>query len=187
MQPLSLGFVSESEYFEIATKVYYEPEEVMAAMNASMPDDIAFYACKETDPKVANLSAKTDAALYRVYVKGRREEYDALDADAFLAQDVITVLKRDKKTKTMVEKDVKSFVYSVIKEGYEGEGYTLMLTLRCASNESLNPVNLLASLYAFNKVDFCLENALIDRIDILVSDGNGNFVSLFDLKTDEAI
>ena len=179
-QPLSLGFESESEYFEISTGREYDEQELIGLLNASMPEDIRFYQCRSFDASINNLSNRTVSALYRVCCKGSREEYDRLDTDAFLAQDDIKVMKRDKKTKTMVEKSVKEYIYSVKKTGCEDGRYYLDLSVRCASNESLNPVNLLNSLYAFCGMEYSFEDSLIDRIDIMTTSPGGEPVPLFD-------
>ena len=180
VQPLSLGFESGSEYLEISTASAYEYSDLLSRLNSSMPSGIEFYECKEIDPSVNNVSVKTDAAIYTVYVKGSISEFEQLDTEAFLAQDDIIVLKRDKKTKTMVEKSVKSFVYGIVKDHCDETGYFLGLSVRCASNESLNPVNLLEALYRFNGMEFSAEKARIKRLDLLSRKEN-EFVSLFDL------
>ena len=184
VQPLSLGFESKSEYLEIATKKAYSNGELVALLNSSMPGGIEFYGCREIDPSINNMSVKTDAALYSVYVKGGADEFDKIDIDGFLSQDDILIKKRDKKTKTMVDKSVKGMVYGIVKDHCDETGYFLGVSVRCASNESLNPVNLLTSLYEFSGLEFVSENARVKRLDLLAKKDD-QFVSLFDFDKDE--
>ena len=185
VQPLSLGFEGESEYFEIATKRSYDEKDLMELLNASMPTDIAFYECRTLDSSINNMSNKTQAALYNVYVKGSKEEFEALKIEDFLNRDEIYVLKRDKKTKTMDEKNVRTMVYSVTRGGSDSEGYYLNLAVRCASNESLNPVNLLASLYKFSGMEFTQEDSRISRMDLMTTNFKNEYVPLFDFDKNE--
>ena len=180
VQPLSLGFESESEYFEIATKTQYGNIELMELLNSSMPEGIKFYECRETDPAFNNLSKITEAAVYSIAVYGDRNEFERLDIGSFLKQDDITIMKRDKKTKKMVSKSVKNMIYSIEKVSCDEGVYCLRSVVKCASNESLNPANLLTALYKFNNMDFSLEKSRIDRIDIFVKDKSDNLIPLFD-------
>ena len=179
VQPLSLGFESESEYFEISTRSCYDPEMLKTMMNSSMPEDICFYECKELDPSAGSMSNKTEAAVYKVCIIGSKEEFDSLDTDAFLSQKDITVLKRDKKTKTYVEKSVKNMIFGISKSYYDDNEYYLELTVKCAANESLNPMNLIRSLYEFNNLSLQEDEVRITRLDLFANNDQG-MISLFD-------
>ena len=185
VQPLSLGFESNSEYLEITTLSPNDPAMIVRLLNTSMPSGIEFYDCKEIDQSINNMSVKTDAAIYSIYVKGSIEEYEKLDTEAFLSQDDIVIKKRDKKTKTMVDKSVKDMVFGIIKDHCDETGYFLGVSVRCASNESLNPVNLLASLYEFNGMSFVSENVRVKRLDLLTKISNYEYISLFEFDQDE--
>ena len=177
VQPLSLGFESESEYFEISTGKEYAPDDLLSLLNASMPEGIAFYSCKEIDDKISNVSKLTDAARYVISYPLNAVDFERINIDDFLNQNDIVVMKRDKKTKSMVEKSVKSFVYSILKNDEQKSIYML---LRCASNETLNPINLLESLFRFSNIEFKSENARVTRID-LYTIVDREFVSLSEL------
>ena len=185
VQPLSLGFESKSEYLEITTLSPNDPSMIVRLLNTSMPAGIEFYDCKEIDSSINNMSVKTEAALYSVYVKGSPEEYERIDVNGFLSQDDIVIKKRDKKTKTMVDKSVKEMVFGLIKDHCDDTGYFLGLSVKCASNESLNPVNLLTSLYEFSGMYFVSENSRIKRLDLLTKNIKNEYVSLFEFDKDE--
>ena len=89
-------------------------------------------------------------------------------------------MKRDKKTKKMVSKSVKNMIYNIEKVSCQEEVYYLKAVVNCASNESLNPANLLTALYEFNDMDFSLEKSRVDRLDIFVKDKSDKFIPLFE-------
>lgn len=176
VHPLSLGFESDSEYFEIATKRPYEVANLINLLNSAMPDGISFFEGKQiSEQTYSNLS---DASLYAAKIKISKENYKKIDLNKYLSQDQIVVKKRDKKTKTYVDKNVKSFVYKIEDDGYENGELSLLLTLRTATNETLNPLNLVIALLSHFDIDFCNEDIRINRIDILAKTEN-DFISLF--------
>ena len=85
----------------------------------------------------------------------------------------------------MVDKSVKDMVYGIIKDHCDETGYFLGVSVRCASNESLNPVNLLASLYEFSGMSFVSENVRVKRLDLLTKISNYEYISLFEFDQDE--
>ena len=85
-----------------------------------------------------------------------------------------------KKVDGLSEKSVKNMVYRVEKGGFESGSYQLFVTVKCASNESLNPANLLVSLYDYSGVTFESDKARIKRLDLYALDDKKEFVPLFD-------
>ncbi|MBR0114092.1 MAG: DUF2344 domain-containing protein [Firmicutes bacterium] len=142
VQPLSLGFESDSEYFEMETPLELDAEKAAQELNEFLPRGMSFTAIKRIPLEKKNLSAYSEYASYRVRIPGVVLTQE--QAEDFLQLPQVVILKRDKKTKQMVEKNVKSMIRSFDAAGSEG-GTVISCVLRCASNESLNPLNLTES------------------------------------------
>jgi len=162
VSPLSLGFESIDELLEIDTLIPYDCEDLMARLNLAMPIGISFTSCKELERKNQNTSCQTINAVYEVEIRQNTSfDLSKLNIDEFLNRPYINIFKRDKKTKTMVEKDVKALVNGItLNDG------KLIVDVACASNSTVNPVNLLASLYSFSGFEFKPEEYKITRIKL---------------------
>jgi len=162
VSPLSLVFESVDELLEIDTLIPYECSDLIARLNLAMPNGISFTSCKELERKNQNTSCQTVNAVYEVEERQSNSfELNNLKIDAFLSQAEILVFKRDKKTKTMVEKDVKALVNEIkIDDG------KLIVDVACASNSTVNPVNLLAALYTYSGFEFKQEEYKITRLQL---------------------
>ncbi len=178
VQPLSLGYESESEYFEIDTNKTYDAEKLPGLMNMSMPDGIRFTDCREVERTSNNSSNRTVSAVYRAVLGLKKEGFPA-DISGFLGQEKIFITKKDKKTKQPVEKDVKQYIYSVDPTDSD-DGVVLYMTLRCASNETLNPGKLLESLFRYYNIDKPVYECRITRLDICTGSASEGFRSLYE-------
>ena len=179
VQPLSLGYESESEYFEIDTLDQYEPQNLAFTLNEAMPEGLKFFDPVQTERTSDNLSNKTSYALYEA-VFGLKNDFCMPDLKQFLDQERIFITKKDKKTKNLVEKDVKAFINGLSAEVSKDGTVKLSMMLRCASNETLNPGKLLQSMFKYYNVDMNIEDCRITRIDLYAEDAQGRLVSLFD-------
>ena len=179
VQPLSLGYESTAEYFEIDTLIPYEPEQLAAMLNESMPEGIKFVSARQTERRSNNLSSACVSALYEAVLPLKSEDMNLLRIDGFLAQESITILKKDKKTKELKEKDVKNMIDSLRAEGRSGKT-VLLMELRCASNETLNPGKLMESLVKFNGLDIDIDQCRITRKELLAKDSLGRKVTVFE-------
>ena len=128
------------------TLISYDPEDLISRMNRAMPEGIKFTDCREAERKNKSTSCTTVSASYRVTPASGLAKPDI---DGFITQDEILILKREKKTGNMVEKDVKDMLYELKSDGDE-----LLLCVSCANNRTLNPGNLLKSLYEFSGIEY---------------------------------
>ena len=183
VQPLSLGYESDSEYFEIDTMSVHDPVKLMDTLNEAMPEGLRFFDCRQIERTSQYLSNKTAYALYEA-VFGLKNDSDMPDAESFLSQEHITITKKDKKTKKDVEKDVKDWIGRLELLEETEEGSRLSLLLRSAPNETLNPVSLLESLCAFSGSPFDREALRVTRKDLFARKG-GQLVSLSCYYTQE--
>ena len=177
VQPLSLGYESESEYFEIDTLSPHDPQALMDTLNGALPEGLRFYDSREIPRTSDNLSNKTGYALYEA-VLGLKNDVELPDAYDFMRQQSITIIKKDKKTKKDVEKDVKSFIKELSVYKTEDGITVVRMMLRCASNETLNPGKLLQSLFKYYNIDINVEECRITRKDLFVEGPDGAAVPL---------
>ena len=90
------GAASEAEYCEIGVSVVCDPEAVRAALDASLPDEVAILECVEAAEGTGSLADRIDTSVWRVELPGVvPAELEAAVAE-FLARDVVTVAKRTK-------------------------------------------------------------------------------------------
>jgi len=162
VQPLSLGYESEGELVEIDTEIPYAPKDLMDALNLGLPQGIKFIACEERERKNKQTSCPTKYAEYRVkhIIPGTIEK---LKIKEYLSQDKLIILKHDKKTGGFIEKDVKELV-----EKIELSGNELLLKVACASNKTVNPSNLLKSLFDYSQIEYKQEELRITRTYIVL-------------------
>lgn len=136
--PLSLGYEGLSEYMDIRLTEDRPMDEVLAALNATMPEGLRFTEAAEAVAKPADLAS----AVWQVTVACTPAE-----VEAFLAQPSITVEKRTKK-KTFKTVELKPLLGDVAMQA--GEGNTVLtLTLPCNNTETVNPSLILTALQNF--------------------------------------
>lgn len=178
-QPLSLGFESESEYLEIETEISLDVERVLAEANAALPEGIAFTAGKEAPLSPKNLSSLVEYAEYLIFMPSWRSA-DLQDQIAlFNLQNNIIVNKRDKRTKMMVEKDVKALIKVFEGHASPEEGSVFHTLVRTASNEALNPLQLVESFYRLAGEPFERELCRVLRNE-MYGLCSGKMISLYD-------
>ena len=173
VHPLSLGFETDLDYFEIDTQKAYPEDQLMDGMNLALPEGIRFTFCREIPHSSRNSSSIAENSLYEAILPSSQN----LNIDGFIIQDRVTILKKDKKTKKMVEKDVKDWIVRIELLEETQAGSRLSLLLRSAPNETLNPVNLLESLCAFSGCPFDKESVRVTRKDLFAR-RDGELVSL---------
>jgi radical SAM-linked protein len=90
------GAASEAEYLEIGLAERRDPEQVRAALDASLPEDIAVLECVEAGEGAGSLADRIDAATWRIELP----DLDPADLEralaAFLARDSVEVPRRTK-------------------------------------------------------------------------------------------
>jgi radical SAM-linked protein len=90
------GAASEAEYLEIGLAERRDPEQVRAALDAALPDDIAVLECVEAGEGTGSLADRIDAASWRIELP----DLDPADLEralaAFLARDSVEVPRRTK-------------------------------------------------------------------------------------------
>ena len=136
--PLSLGYEGLAECMDIRLVEDRPMDEVLAALNAAMPEGLLFTHAAEAVCKPADLAAAT----WRMTVGCSLAEIEA-----FLAQSSITAEKRTKK-KTFKTVELKPLLGDVQAEAGE-EQTVLTLTLPCSNSDTVNPSLILTALQHF--------------------------------------
>lgn len=167
VQPLSLGFESISDYFEIETLKEQNISSMLSTLNEALPDGVMFTAAKKLENTSKNLSSFVDFAEYKAFVPYEKTVNAKQNVEHFIAQNEIIINKRSKKTKQMTKVDVKNYVHSMQMTSSNEEGIYLHMVLRSASNESLNPLHLIESFCEFCSENYLKEGCLVIRQDLL--------------------
>ncbi|MBR0139742.1 MAG: DUF2344 domain-containing protein [Firmicutes bacterium] len=165
VQPLSLGFESDSEYFELETPMELDKEGAVRELNEFLPEGMSFTAIRRIAHQKSNLSACSEYASYEIKVPDDAGLLSPSSAEAFISQPQVNILKRDKKTKQQVEKNVKSMIRSFSCER-EGGVCVINCVLRCASNETLNPMNLTESFLRYAGLETDRSLISVRRLEI---------------------
>lgn len=152
-QPLSLGYSSIGEYLEFETAEAHETEWMKEKIQKQMPDGIRIYFCREMEQN-KNAAALTIAADYMIGIPMHRPQNLSADklCDRFLAQKNIFVPKRQKKTKKMVDVDIRGkirFLQFLI----TNENLIITTTLDSGSHSNLSPELLILAVQQFLKLD----------------------------------
>lgn len=159
-QPLSLGYTAADEILEFETVEDFLPVDIKKAVSEIMPQGLIIKACSRLTDNVKSLAAIVDEAEYTVVfpVKANSADYAKILSD-YLAQNSIKAYKRQKKTKKMVEVDIRSKIRNI--QQVEGENLTLKLVLDCGSTSNLSPEQVISSFMEF-------ANLGIERYDVEV-------------------
>jgi radical SAM-linked protein len=90
------GAASEAEYLEIGVAVRCDPDELRAALDAALPDDVAVLEVVEAGEGTGSLADRIDTSVWRVELPGVTLAELQPAVEKFLASDVVTVAKRTK-------------------------------------------------------------------------------------------
>lgn len=175
-QPLSLGYSSSCEILEFETKDVFQPTEILERLQCSVPKGIEIFNCdKFTNKK--SFAARTYAATYEITIPIKENFFQESDCknksaqelcEAFMKQEKIVALKRQKKTGTNVEVDIKGMVRSLKATIVEDSKERLVLTatLDSGSNSNLSPELVFVAFAAFAGIDIEREDVEIKRTEL---------------------
>ena len=164
-QPLSLGYTAADEILEFETVEDFLPVDIKNAVSEIMPQGLIIKACSRLTDNVKSLAAIVDEAEYTVVfpVKANSADYAKILSD-YLAQNSIKAYKRQKKTKKMVEVDIRSKIRNI--QQVEGENLTLKLVLDCGSTSNLSPEQVISSFMEFANLGLEKYDVEVERTKI---------------------
>lgn len=90
------GAASEAEYLEIGLAERRDPEQVRAALDASLPDEIAVLECVEAAEGSGSLADRMEVTTWRIELPGVEPADLERALAAFLARDSVEVPRRTK-------------------------------------------------------------------------------------------
>jgi radical SAM-linked protein len=138
------GAASEAEYVEIGLAQRCDPEQVRAALDASLPPGIDVLECVEAAEGTGSLADRIDAATWRVELPGVAPDALAAAVEAFLLRDEVTVAKRTKNG--LRDVDARGAVASAAAEGTSGCAILTMVVRQVTP--AVRPDDVLAALAA---------------------------------------
>lgn len=138
------GAASEAEYVEIGLSVRCDPEQVRAALDAALPQDVAVLECVEAGDGTGSLADRIDAAVWRVELPAVELDDLAAAVEKFLAADVVTVAKRTKNGL----KDVDARVAVTSASASAGAGCAILHMVVRQVTPAVRPDDVLAALAA---------------------------------------
>lgn len=174
-QPLSLGYWGLQEYVEFETAEENmdsqaadvhpaDPEDLLAALSAIMPEGLELKRILEAPWLKKTLAAENIAAEYMIEIPLGSEAVQTLDEgwESFMDQPQIQTLKKQKKKKEPVLIDIKPKIQTL---AFQCLNETLYInTLLDAGSESnLSPELLITSLLDFLKLPICRSDINVAR------------------------
>lgn len=162
-QPLSLGYRGGGEFIEFETKESCTKELLITELQKTMPEGIKLTGAGTLPEGAKSLAASIDNARYTISypVSFYSKDYEGLLQD-YLAQREIMAEKRQKKTKQMVEVNIKNKIRTITVKADEEQHLELDMLLDCGSNSNLSPELVISSFNSFADIN-------CDRYEIEVS------------------
>ena len=159
-QPLSLGYSSKCELIEFETVENHDPAVILEKMRDALPEGLNPISCVSFEkPNVKSLAAEADRAHYLVWIPLHEEETAVWTQDkladtlsAYLAQDEITAMKRQKKTKKLAPVDIKKMIRGITAELNGENRIQMLLDLDCGSTSNLSPELVITTFCEFAKL-----------------------------------
>jgi radical SAM-linked protein len=138
------GAASEAEYLEIGVARRCDPEELRAALDAALPDDVAVLEVVEAAEGTGSLADRIDTSVWRVELPGVTLAELEPAVEKFLASDVVTVAKRTKNG--LRDVDARAAVTSA--SAAEGAGCAILHVVVRQVTPAVRPDDVLAGLAA---------------------------------------
>ncbi|MDE6851554.1 MAG: TIGR03936 family radical SAM-associated protein [Lachnospiraceae bacterium] len=135
--PLGIGLSSDAEYMDLTLDYCHDPVQMVGQMNGQMNEEIRVQEMTILSEDAKSSMAMLAACDYMVAVKAGKgsfllpEQFDGTGAylsiqellDAFLAQDQITILKKTKRSESVV--DIRENIYVLCHQRDEFDGETM--------------------------------------------------------------
>jgi radical SAM-linked protein len=149
-QPLSLGYSADEEYIELETRQEYDKTVLVDDLSGNMPAGIVLTGAGRVPDDARSLAASVEAAVYTVEfpVPYFSQDFKALVQD-YLVQDEIIAEKKQKKTRKLIEVDIRSKIKSIDVAPNEAEKLKMELLLDCGSSSNLSPELVIGTFISF--------------------------------------
>ncbi len=174
-QPLSLGYTASKEYIEFETSELIDEEQALMKLRELMPDGINLIELSSIDnfkiKPTKSMAASVVGAVYSVSLpiiyRIRYKDIEKLVED-YLSQPEIIAKKREKKTKKMVDKDIKNQIHwiKVIPGNsmfQDNKNIVLCMELDSGSASNLSPEQVISSFTEFSDLYLPREEIEVNR------------------------
>ncbi|MCR4989861.1 MAG: TIGR03936 family radical SAM-associated protein [Lachnospiraceae bacterium] len=162
--PLSVGYTSDGEYFDMALTDKVNEDEIKARLNDHMDQGILIEKVKELPEKAGNCMSLVFAASYKIRVKEKislGDDFKEKTLD-FLSQETIPVNKPKKKGGGFVSIDLKEYLYD-----YKFiDDRTLYICVNAGSETNIKPSFVMETILGSQGMDIPENPFMIHRVDI---------------------
>jgi radical SAM-linked protein len=138
------GAASEAEYVEIGLAERRDPDQVRAALDAALPEDVAVLECVEAAEGTGSLADRIDTSVWRIELPGLAVADLQAALEAFLARDEVTVARRTKNGLRDVDARAAVFGASAVEEA----GCAILNAVVRQVTPAVRPDDVLAALAA---------------------------------------
>lgn len=135
--PLSVGVTAEGEYMNVGFETALSENELMNLLNSSLPSGFEIKTVKKTEGKEYDFNL-IERAEYILDIEC--DNPDAIDVDALMANDVISVIKKSKSGEK--ETDIKPLIHSLEKVIPESGNIGIRAILAAGNMATLKPETL---------------------------------------------
>lgn len=157
--PLSVGVTADAELCKIGFAENYTPEEIKTRLNNNLPGGYVIEEVAKTEGKQHDF-AKLDRAIYDVEL----ENIGDFDADAFLANRELVVMKKTKSGEK--ESDIREYIYDFsVTEKTDGK-MKLTMCLAAGNLYNLKPDTVISAMEKYTD-GFSVEFFCVHRRKIL--------------------
>lgn len=171
-QPLSLGYSSISEFLEFETSQDVLVEEIKNKLDSIMPEGLKILGCVEYKEDGKTLAALTETAEYIIGFPFGEEAFKGRSCEEvcgdFLSQEQIFVKKKQKKSKELVDLDIKTKIKRLIFSNVNDK-IVISASLDAGSESNLSPELLIEAIIRFLKVDVSRYDIDVMRVNIIFS------------------
>ncbi|WP_312649188.1 TIGR03936 family radical SAM-associated protein [Aminipila sp.] len=171
-QPLSLGYSSISELLEFETSQDILVEEIKNKLDSIMPEGLKILGCVEYKEDGKTLAALTESAEYVIGIPFGEELLKGKSCEEicheFLSQEHIIVKKKQKKSKELVDLDIKTKIIKLAFSKVNGK-IIVSASLDAGSESNLSPELLIDAIIRFLNIDVSRYDIDVMRVNIIFS------------------
>ncbi len=183
--PLSVGFTSEAEYFDVEMTDRVEEEEILRLLNENSVPFIRILQVRELPEKAKNCMSIVFASAYEVTFRDNvplPPDYASKWAE-FFERDSILLQKPKKKGGGFLEIDLKDYVYA--RSVPEGKQRTIAFTVNSSSSGNIRPGFVAESFLSYLCIEIPEHAYLVHRTEIYENAGTDDKIILKPLLTGE--
>lgn len=174
--PLSLGVESIGEYMDIDLLKEMDIEDFIVAMNNVLPEGIKILAAQY--PKdTKSVSSILNFAKYEIKCKTEKnltkEELSTI-IHSWLENEEIMIsrLRKRKKSKIMMEEDVKHLIREVEVAAVDNNTMYINALLSSSENGTLRPLDFIEAMNRDNNLEIDIESVMLKRLGLYIEENN---------------